>query len=174
MTGLGRLNGLRGCCTHMGAVANYDQIIIGGKAYTVNQILDKMITANADLSAYSRPGGTLLFKVSKGQVIGKVYSYLRPDQTSDGRAWLMFEKTYNNYFYVPADGAASKPLEQQGAKTVEQEIAEEKARQEKANDPVSYYFKKLAMPVLLGGGAIYLAASLGKEYVKGKLSKSAT
>jgi hypothetical protein len=169
MIGLGSIN----CIKHnsLGAVADYDRITIGGSVYTVNQIIDKVITANSDLTAYSSPGGTVLFKIAKGQPIGKVYSYIRPDQAKDGRAWLMFEKTYNNFYYVPADNTSSSALSEQGALTVAEELAAEKERKEKENEPVTYYFKKLVVPVLVGGGVVVLASSIGKEYVKGKLSQ---
>lgn len=151
-------------------VTDYDHITIGGKTYTVNQILDKVVTANRELTAYTRPGGTALFKIQAGQPIGIAFSYLRPDQSKDGRAWLMFQKSYNNYFYIPADGAASKPLEDQGALTVEDEIKKEQEELERKNNPVAYYLKKFGAPALLMIGGILVAKEVVKGYFSAKKS----
>lgn len=157
----------------MGAVSDYDQITIGGKTYTVNQIIDKVITANREVTAYSSPGGKALFKIQAGEPIGRAFSHLRPDQSKDGRAWLMFEKSYNDYFFVPADGAASKPLEEQGALTVHEEIKKEQEELERQNNPVGYYLKKYGLPALLIVGGIVVLSGVAKETVKGAFTKQA-
>lgn len=168
------LNGLGCACqgNGMGAVSDYDQIKIGGKTYSVNQIVDKTLIAATDTKLYSnaKGSGTVVGTVKAGQPIGIVYSYLRPEQT-DGRSWLMFEKSYNNFFFVPNEAASSGSLKEQGTLTVSEEIKKEQDELLRKTDPVGYYLKKYGLPVLLIGGGIYLAATYGKEFIKGKLSQ---
>lgn len=155
-----------------GAVSDYDQIKIGGKTYTVNQIIDKTIIAATDTKLYSgaRSTATVVGTVKAGQPIGKVFSYLRPDQ-ADGRSWLMFETSYNKYFFVPNEVASGSGLKDQGTLTLEEERKREEELRQKQNDPVGYYLKKYGLPVLLIGGGIYLAATYGKAFIQGKLSQ---
>lgn len=166
--GCGDCNGSHG----MGAVSDYDQIKIGGKTYTVNQIIDKNIVASVDTKLYSGPRSTatIVGTVKAGQPIGIVYSYLRPEQ-ADGRSWLMFETSYNKFFYVPNEVASGTGLKDQGTLTVSEEIKKEQEKLEKENNPVGFYLKKYGLPVLLIGGGIYLAATYGKAFIQGKLAQ---
>lgn len=176
MNAVGLLSGLgcdcRGSMGSLAAVADFDQIKIGGKTYTVNQILDKTLIAAVDTKIYSGAKGTptVLGTIKAGQPLGKVYSYLRPDQTGDGRSWLMFEGSANSVYYAPNEAASGTGLKDQGALTVAEEIKKEEEEKERLHDPISYYFKKFGWKVILIGGGIYLAAQLGKEAVKAKLT----
>ncbi|WKZ60801.1 MAG: hypothetical protein QY309_04805 [Cyclobacteriaceae bacterium] len=169
-----------GCdCQQLGSVLAYDQIKIGGKTYSVNQIIGKTITASVDTKLYSGPRGTpsVVGTVKAGQPIGIVYSYLRPEQ-ADGRSWLMFESSYTpgtapKVYYVPNEAASGSGLKDQGAITVAQEVKKEQEEEARRTDPVGYYLKKYGLPVLLIGGGIYLAATYGKSFIQGKLSQAA-
>jgi len=153
----------------LGAVTDYDVITIGGKQYSANQVLDKSITASRDTKTYSRPAGTVLGTIKAGQVIGNVFSYIKPTQAADGRGWLMFESSYNKYFYIPDEATSPKLLDQQGAKTVTQEIKEEQDAKAKEDDPISYYAKKLVLPGVLIVAGIYAVVQLGKTAIEKKL-----
>lgn len=163
------LNKFRG----MSGVNDYDIITIGGKQYTVNQILDKTVVASRDIKTYSRPGGTELGVVKAGQPIGKVFSYIRSTSAgTGGRPWLMFETTYNNYFYVPDDAVSGSGIKEQGGKTVEEEIQEEEDQKLKESSPMEYYFKKFAPKVLLGVVVVAGTIILVKEVSKGVVTKA--
>lgn len=168
------LNGL-GCAqcggTCLGAVTDYDQITIGGKVYTVNQIIGKTVTAAKETKAYSnnKGAGTVVATIKAGQPIGIVYSYARPDQ-ADGRSWLMFESGTKVY-WVPNEAVSASGLKEQGTKTVVEEIKEEKAKKEREEDPLSYYIKKFGVPALLIAGAIVIANTMAREGVKKVLDK---
>lgn len=165
-------------CSHLalGAVSNYETITVGGKTYTANQLLDKTVIAGKDTKLYSNASGsgTVVGIVKAGQPIGKVFSYLRPDQ-ADGRSWLMFEtSTYNKFYFVPNEAASSTGLQEQGTKTVDQEVKEEEERLQKENDPLLYYLKKIAVPAVLILGGIVLASTVGKETVRGLFNKKSS
>jgi hypothetical protein len=160
----------------LGAVTDYDVIVIGGKQFTTGQLLDKNIIAAKDVVLYPS-----LFKeegkfiVKAGQSIGRVFSYLKPDSKSNptGKIVLQFEREYNKYFWLKDDRAVSQQaLKDQGTKTVEQEIKEEAEKAIRENDPVSFYLKKFGLPTLLIGGGIYLVATFGKEFIAGKLKNT--
>jgi hypothetical protein len=167
-----------GCgCQQLGAVIDYDQIKIGGKTYTVNQIIGKTLIASVDTKVYSGTKGTpaVVGTVKTGQPLGIVWSYLRPEQT-DGRSWLMFESSYvpgtaAKVYYAPNEAASGTGLKEQGALTVKDEIKKEQEEALRRNDPVGYYLKKYGLPVLLIGGGIYLAATYGKAFIGAKLSQ---
>lgn len=163
-----------------GAVSDYDQIQIGGKTYTVNQIIGKTLIAAKDTKLYSGVKGTpsVIGTVKAGQPIGVVFSYITPDK-ADGRSWLMFESSYvpgtaAKVYYAPNEVASGSGLTEQGTLTLEQERKKEEEERQKQNDPVGYYLKKYGLPVLLIGGGIYLAATYGKAFIQGKLSQPKT
>jgi hypothetical protein len=160
----------------LGAVADYDIIVISGKQYTANQLVDKNIIAAKDVTVYPslfKDDGK--FTIKAGQSIGRVISYLLATSSSNptGKIALMFETAYGKYFWLKDDRAISQQaLKDQGTKTVDQEVKEEVQKAEKDNDPVGYYLKKFGLPALLIGGSIYLAATFGKEFISGKLKKA--
>ena len=166
-----------GCsCQHkgFGAVVDYDVIVIGGKSYTANQILDKQILAAKDTPLFRGSDFTKPFRIVKaGQPIGQVYSYLKATGTT-GKARLMFYDGANytgTPFYALNEAVDTQFLKDQGTLTVQQEIKQEQDKKEKENDPIAYYVKKLGLPVLLIGGAIYLVATYGKEFIHDKIAK---
>jgi len=163
-------------CNQLGVVAAYDVITIAGKLYSANQIVDKQLVASRDVKVYR--GGdfnTPFATIKAGQPIGKVYSYIKATQSTGIRAGgplLQFLDTSGRSYYVKDDNAISTAaLKDQGTLTLKEELKEEQAKIEKDSDPISFYVKKLAMPVIIGAGVIYLVATFGKEFIKSKLAK---
>jgi len=161
----------------LGAVADYDIIVIKGKQYSVNDILDKQFIATAPTKVYTSAydNATVKYTTQGGQSLGKVWSYLKPTTGRSG-TWLQLEVApYNpsnptaGYVFVPADSADPSSLKQQGVKTVEEVLKDEAAQKEKDESPIFYYIKKLGVPVLLIGGGIYIVTQLGKSVIEKKL-----
>lgn len=178
----GTCQALRGlgcaCSQGMGAVVDYDIVTIGGKQYTVNQILDKTIIANRDVVLYpSLFNDTGKFTVKAGQTIGKAFSYLLPSNKSNptGKVVIIFERAYNVNYYLKDDNAIStQALKDQGALTLKQEAEAEADRVKREADPLGYYLEKYALKALLIGGVIYLAATYGKEFLRQKMAMNGT
>jgi hypothetical protein len=166
--------GLRGICG-FGAVANYDVIRIGGVNYSANQILDKTIIAKTDTKLYSNTSGkgSVVGVVKAGQPIGKVYSYLKPSNSStDGRGWLMFDSsTYLKSYYVPDEAVSTTGLKDQGTLTLSEEVKAEQDAKLKQDSPMEYYIKKYGTKAVLIIGGIIVAVSLGKELIKDSVTR---
>jgi hypothetical protein len=158
-----------------GAATDYDQITIGGKLYTVNQIIGKTVTAARETKAYSnnKGAGSLVATIKAGQPIGIVYSYARPEQ-ADGRSWLMFESNAGKIYWVPNENVSGSGLKEQGTKTLVEEVKEEQAKKEREEDPFSYYIKKFGIPAILIIGAIVIANGVAKEGIKAAINKKKT
>jgi hypothetical protein len=163
--------GLRG----LGAVADYDQIKIGGRTYTVNQLIGKSVRAYKDTPVYSGNKGTpkVVGTVKNGEIIGVVASYARPEQ-ANGKSWLMFEKGYNVVYWVPNEAVTDAGLDQQGTKTVTDELKAEADKKLKDESPIEYYIKKYALKVGLAIGVVIIVNSLVKEGVRAAASKKST
>lgn len=162
----------------LGSVTDYDIIVVGGKRYSANQILDKQLIANGPVAIYRGSDFTKPYSVVKsGAIIGKVYSFIRLNQTTGQIAksqLLMFYDSTNKPYYVKDDASVdSKFLQDQGALTVAEETKIEADEKYKNENPIMYYLKKVGLPVLLVGGGVYLAGTLGKEFIKSKVSKTA-
>lgn len=163
------LNGTRYNAINMlGAIT--DIVKIGGQNYSVDAILDKIVTAKVSTKIYSRPGGNVVGTVAAGQAFGKVFSYLKPNSVlvPDGRTWLQFENA-NSYFFVPDEAVSPTVLKQQGVQTLEEQVQAEADEKLKQENPLEYYISKYAGKVLLTIGGIYLVAELGKAVIKKKL-----
>lgn len=166
-----------GCpCQNLSGALDYDLITIAGKQYSANQIVDKTIVASRDVTLYpSLFSDAGKFTVKAGQAIGKVFSFLLPSSKSNptGKVVLQFEREYNKYYWLKDDNAISVPaLRDQGTVTLKDELAQEAEEEKRQNDPISYYIEKYGFKVLLIGGAIYLAATFGKEFLKNKMQLS--
>lgn len=163
-------NECAGSC--LGAVSDYDQITIGGKIYTVNQIIGKTVVASRETKAYSnnKGAGAVVATIKAGQPIGIVYSYARPEQ-ADGRSWLMFESNTGKIYWVPNEAVGATGLKEQGTKTVTEEIKEEQEAKQRAEDPLGYYLKKYGLPALLILGAIIVINGAAREGVKAVVNK---
>jgi len=167
---LGRpgLAGLRG----LGDPANYDQIMIGGKTYSADQILDKTVVAARDTTLYRNTKATNVYTIIKaGQPIGKVDSYLKASSpNTDGRAWLQFWSSSQGYYYAPNEAVSGAGLKDQGTKTVKEEVKEIENQKLKDDNPTLYYAKKIALPAVLLVGAIVI----GKAYVVSRSRSSSS
>lgn len=158
---------------NLGAVADYDVIVIAGKTYSANQVLDKQLVAARDVKLYrGNDFNTPFSTVKAGQPIGKVYSYIKATQSTGVRAGgplLEFLDNAGRAYYVKDDNAISTAiLKDQGALTYKDELEKEKEELQKENDPFTYYAKKILLPGVLLVGGIYLAVQFGKEYIKKK------
>lgn len=180
MTPITMLNGVTGnalgcaCSAPLGAVIDYDVIIIGGKQYSANQIVDSNFVASKPIKLYRGTDfNTPFATIPAGQVIGKVDSYIKATQSTGIRAGgplISFLDSSGKSYYIKDDNAVSQAaLKDQGTLTVAEEVKIEQEKADKENDPVTYYVKKLGMPVLIGGGIIYLVATFGKQYLASKL-----
>lgn len=159
------------CGGKLHGALDYDIIKIGGKEYSANQIVDKQITANATTKLYKgTPGSGVIGEVKAGQVIGKVYSYVKASQSQDGRSWLMFD-TGKDFFFVPNENASGNILKDQGALTLKDEIEKEKEEELLRTNPIEYYIKKYALKVLLIGGGIFIASQVANAAVRGFIDK---
>jgi len=158
----------------LGAAADYDLIRIGGGTYTANQLLDKSIRANRDTKLYKHTSLTapIVGTVKAGEIIGKVYSYIKATEPgANGRSWLMFGDSFETTFYVPNELVSNTGLQEQGTKTVTQEVKEEQDAQKKQDSPTEYYLSKYGTKALLIIGGIVVAATIGKQLVSSALSK---
>lgn len=151
----------------LGAVT--DIVKIGGKFYSVDQLIDKVVTANVATKIYTRPGGTLKGTIASNQPIGKVISYLRPSQTPDGRTWLQFENAYLDYFFVPDEAVSPQALKDQNVLTLEEQVKQEAEEKLKQESPLEYYISKYAGKVLLTAAVVWGAVELGKTFIKQKV-----
>lgn len=177
----GMLRGLgSGIMLGLGEVANYDQITIGGKQYSVNSIVGRGIslTATRDTKIYAgtHVGSKVIATVKAGQQIGSPESYIRADQSADGNSWLMFYGSQTSVitgqnpnasgaFFVPNEAVDPKNLKDQGVLTAAQEIKKEQDEKLKADNPVLYYAKKLALPALLVVGGIIITKAAVSAYL---------
>lgn len=170
----------------LAAVADYDVITIGGKQYSVAQLLNKTIVAEKDVTLYPSLLNDIGKRlVKKGQVIGKLFSYLNPTSKNNptGKVVLQFQVSVGGVvqnFWLKDDKAVSTTaLSTQGTKTVAQEITAEKDEEEKKSDPIFYYAKKIGIPVLKWGAGLFIGGivlkelfQLGKESLRKKAGLS--
>ncbi len=160
------------CQTQLGAVSDYDLIRIGGKDYSAGELVSKepTIFAQTDTKVYSSAfdNSPVKYITKAGNPLGKFYSYLKPT-TNRTKAWLMLQTGSNLFVFIPNETVGSNAIANQGVKTVQDQLKEEAAAKEKENDPYTYYFKKLVVPVLLVGGGIYVAVQLGKTFIQQKV-----
>ncbi len=150
---------------------------LGGRTYSIDQLLDKVLVASGPIRVYDRPGGNVMYTVSSGQSVGKIYSFNRPSATNGGQFWLQFDHPTAKWpngvpkaAWITSDSYVdTRVLETQGTQTLKQQMEAEKEKAERQEDPVSYYLKKFGLPVLLIAGGIYTAVQLGKTVIEKKL-----
>lgn len=157
----------------LGAVVDYDVLKIGGVEYSANQILDRTLVAKTKTPIYMNSNWkTPAYYVQPGQVIGKVYSYMKPSADRGGRSGLLFYNELGQAYYVLDESTIDTgSLKDQGAITVKQEVALEKEKEMRENDPVGYYLKKYGLPALLIIGGIVIVGGIARETVKEVVSK---
>ena len=107
----------------------------------VGQLIDKTAFASSDMYVRRLPSvtGQIFAKLKKGDRVGKIYSWVGgrdKDNKKDGTVWLMLydsdakrfgakvEKGEGAYFRSDLGTLDWKAFQEQGAKTVEEEIKE--------------------------------------------------
>lgn len=148
----------------------YDTITVGGKQYSANQLVDKNLIAAGTVPAYLASDFTKPFITFKaGDLIGNVYSYINPTQQTAinaGSPLLMFYTSDNRPYFVKDDSAINtQALKDSGSMTVAEETAANQAAQDKANNPIEYYFKTYGLKILLIGGGIYTVVQIAKAFI---------
>jgi hypothetical protein len=117
---------------------------------TADKVVNRSMYANTTVSAVDG-SGNLLRTFAPGQYIGEVYAWVN---RADGIYW-MFEKSYNNFFYVKHDASS---LSLPSLPDILQQITAEKEKEKLAAlGPVNYYIEKYA-PYLIGAVVIAIAA----------------
>ncbi len=165
--GLGSL----GLDTFISNPSLYDVITIGGKQYSAEQILDTTLIAQGNVPLYLASNfKTPFLTIKAGQPIGKVYSYIRADQSTAkiaGSPLLMFYLSDGTTpFFVKDEAAIStQALTNAGVQTVAQQTAALQAQQDKQNNPIGYYLKTYGLKALLIGGGIYAGVQILKAYI---------
>lgn len=167
-----QLNGLGCACNqHLGAVTDYDLIIIGGKQYSARELQVKAptIIAASATKVYTSAFDTSLVKyvTGAGNTIGKYYSYLLP-KANRKDAWIQLQTGANSFVFVKNEALTNSSVADQGLLTAAQEKTKEDEALQKENDPYTYYFKKLVVPVLGAAAAIYIVVQLGKTFIIAK------
>lgn len=165
----------------LGAVSDYDIITIGGNQFSVNQIIDKTLIAQGDVKVYTGAydNAPVKYITKAGNPLGKVYSYLNPNPNigngiARSDSWLELQTGTNTFVFVRNESSLNTTaLIDQGSLTVSQEVKQEQDAATKDADPIAYYFKKLAMPVLIGGGLIYAVVQLGKTFITNRKQSNA-
>lgn len=163
------------CTRPLGSVSDYDVIIIAGKKYSASELYDKKptVTAGSDVNVYTGAydDAPVKYVTKAGNIIGKYYSYLLP-KAGRKDAWVELQTGPETFVFVKNEALSSNAIADQGVKTVQQQLKEEEDQKNREADPVGYYLKKFGLPALLIGGAIYLAATYGKELIKTKILKA--
>jgi hypothetical protein len=149
-----------------------------GETFNAGEILGKSLVAKTTIPVKDSPldNGKVLYTVPSGSTVGVVYSYINPKTGQSVLNWQVDIPNPSNpavrkYGYV-AHGVGKfdvKNLIIQGAESTDQKYKDEQDAKAKAADPVGYYLKKFGLPVLVIGGGIYLAATLGKAVIMKKL-----
>lgn len=143
----------------------YEKINLGGKLYSVSDVIGKSIIASKDTPIYRRADDSTkpVFTAKKGQSIGVVWSFIRPGELSR-YSWLMFEDNNQRPYYIKTDNVASQVMTSQGAKDTETKAAEE----EKANQSGRDFWSNKALTALGILAAAYLFKDAITAFVSGK------
>ncbi len=142
--------------------------------YSMNQIVDKTLYAKSDMYVYGHAenGTPPIYGVKAGDPIGVVYSWLDANPTY-GRTgiWFMFYPPGGTlkYYYAPyVQGWYNvSALQEQGALTEVEIIAEQKEKEEAANKTWYEVLADKLIPVItwvaLGAAAIHILPELLKS-----------
>lgn len=143
----------------------YEKINLGGKLYSVNDVIGKSIIASKDTPIYRRADDSTkaVFTAKKGQSIGVVWSFIRPGELSR-YSWLMFEDNNRRPYYIKTDNVAAQTMTSQGAKDTETKAAEEEHANQSARDFWSN--KGLTLAAILA--AAYLLKDPISKLIAGK------
>lgn len=144
--------------------STYDQINLGGKLYSINDVLDKTIIANKDTFIYRNANDTAkpIFTAKKGSNIGKVYSWVKPSEYSSF-TWLQFYDNTNRPYYIRTDDAATNYLKDQGVKDTATVTKEEAAASVSTRDFIA---KNLKTIFIIGAVAFLLKEPISNLFKK--------
>ena len=157
-------------------------INLGGTLYSLDQLLDKSLLATTTIQTYFIPKESATNKayaINANETIGQIYGWVGGFDTSgnlDGSIWLMFypkngdattaiqindPKSFYYWKVKNGTGVSAQALNQQGALSVPQQVAEAAAK--KANESMDIFDKigvllKTYGPWLIGGAVVLTAA----------------
>ena len=158
----------------LGAVTDYDVIVIGGQKFSANQILDKQLIAKTATPLYHGDFKTPFKIIPAGQPIGRVFSYIKATRSTGKNALMVYDNpqyTGNPYFVLDESGIDTSFLKDQGTQDISAEIKAEQDKLLQQNSPIEYYFKKYAFKTMLIGGGIYAAVKLGSTFIQSEVTK---
>lgn len=142
--------------------------------FSVDQIVGKTLIAKVDVTARTLPNDNAAAShtIKAGQAIGVVDTYFSPAAGRSAVYWG-FRFTDGKPFYVKhVTGLFDvSNLKAEGAKDLATLQQEKEDAELKENDPVLYYIKKIALPAALIIGGVILAATIGKETVRGAFNR---
>lgn len=148
------------------------KVKIGSKIYDSEQIVDRVLYANADLAIKRWPERTAptVYVVKKGQAVGRVYSFVGgPGSTRYPYLFWMFKDSGNRIYYVEhCDFCFSEDeLKQQGSVNLETQMQQGQESED--------FFGKLGsglkqvQSLLIIAGLVYVGSKvIGSEVDKNK------
>ena len=138
--------------------------------FNADQIIGKTLIAKKPIDIYrsGTDGANVVYTVSTGQSIGKVFSYLLPGSNRNNLYWQYVDSNGRYYYTMHEIGAYDvKDLQDQGALTIQeqQQAAEAAAAAEaEANLPLTDKILKLVKNIaMIGAGAYLLNTLLNKK-----------
>lgn len=141
----------------------------GGDLYDVSKIIDKTLVADKDLPVFdsvptkaNKP--MQIGIVLKGNPAGIVYSYINADPANNRpNVWWMFYPATTNgpYYYMPhnAGDFNVSAIRQQGVISVQEQVEEDKRKEEDANKE---WYEKIMDRVIPVGATVIIAAAIIK------------
>lgn len=145
-----------------------------GSTFSADQVIGKTLVAKRPIPVKSGSfdNSPVVVTIPAGQSIGNVITWLSPGTNRSVLNWAVNVNGQTRYVAHGEGLFDVRALEVQGSQTTEQIFEEAKAAEEKENDPVTYYAKKIVLPGLLLVGGIYLAAQLGKQFIASKVKQA--
>ena len=113
--------------------------------YSADQIVGKTLIAHRSVDLKRQPSADTktIYIVPPGQSVGTVYSWVNG---GGGIWWQFLDKNQNPYYAKHGEGFFDVAnLSDQGAVSVE----EQHEQQQQQDNPVGYYIKKFATPIVL-------------------------
>jgi hypothetical protein len=130
--------------------------------YSAEQIINKTLIAKRPVKLYriANDNAPVIYTVNPGDNVGKVYSYLNPNENRQTIYWAFYDDSNKPYYAAHKTGDFDiKTLSEQGALTVQQQAEEAAAQNMTTGDKVL----KLVQKYLLIGAGVYLLNSIIKK-----------
>lgn len=124
-----------------------------------DDIIGKTLVANikVPVNRTAIDSSPVVFTVQPGQVVGVVTAWLKQKPGRSTLYWEFKDENNRSYYAAHVPGRYSiRSLTNQGVKTTEQKVEEEKRESESLKDTLERNFKK----ILLYGGGAYVAGKL--------------